>query len=142
IRRLAGLGFATIAAVPAIAQRSSATIAGFGTIRGTVIDSLHGTPLAGAIVLADGLVRIGQTGPDGQFAIDSVPPGSYRMQLSHPLLDTIGMTVTTPAMTVRSGEIVFVDMALPSPDHIISLLCPPPTLARGPGALIGQVVDP
>jgi len=135
---------ALIVLAPAVgAQTPPVSPTGVGTIRGTVMDSVHNAPLAGAVILIPGVARIGLTGPDGRYVIDSIPPGSYRLAVSHPLLDTIGMTVTTPSMPVRPGEVVTVDMALPSGSRIVSMICPAAMLAgRGPGAFVGQVSDP
>ena len=124
------------------AQQQSTPPAGLGRIEGTVIDSLHGTPLIGAVLLIDGVARLGQTGADGRYSIDSLPPGAYRVHLSHPILDTISMAVATPLLPVRPGEVVTVDMAVPPGERLISKLCPSASRNRGPGALIGQVVDP
>jgi hypothetical protein len=123
-------------------QPTPPAVTGFGTIQGTVIDSIHRVPLAGAALLIDGVVRMGFTGSDGRYTIDSLPPGSYRVHLSHPLLDTIGLVIATQPLVVRPSEAVTLDLGVPSSDHIVSVLCPDPMLARGPGALIGQVVDP
>jgi hypothetical protein len=140
---LVTVGALIVLAPAAGAQIRPVTPTGVGTISGTVTDSIHGTPLAGAIVMISGVARIAETGGDGSFAIDSIPPGSYRVTLSHPLLDTIGMTVTTPAMALRPGEVLTVDLALPSGNRIVSLMCPAALLAgRGPGAFIGHVNDP
>lgn len=126
-----------------LAQNSSSTPVGVGTIRGTVMDSVHNAPLAGAIVLTSGVGRAARTESDGSFVIDSLPPGSYTLTLSHPLLDTLGMTVTTPSMPLRPGEVATVDLGLPSSGRIVSMVCSAAILAgRGPGAFIGQVNDP
>lgn len=145
LRRLAPAMFGVLVVLAPVARAQTPPVApaGVGTIRGTVTDSVHGSPLAGAVVMITGVARIAQTGRDGSYAIDSIPPGSYRVTLSHPLLDTIGMTVTTPAMALRPGEDLTVDLALPSGNRIVSMMCPAAILAaRGPGAFIGQVNDP
>src|SRR5438105_5089707 len=66
-----------------------------GTIKGFVYDSVHAAPLIGAVILVDGAATIGQTGPDGQFVVDSVPPGARRLHVMHPVLDTIGLSLAT-----------------------------------------------
>ena len=129
---------------PGVSSQSRPVVpSGVGTIRGAVFDSVHNTPLAGAIVLIDGFARVGQTGADGRYMIDSIPPGSYRLNVSHPLLDTIGLAVMTNSLPLRPGETITLDFSLPSSGHIVSLVCPAGgASARGPAALIGQVVDP
>src|SRR5437762_1184788 len=50
-----------------------------------------------------------------------------------------------PSALMVAATIVFatVDLALPSGNRIVSMVCPAPMLAaRGPGAFVGQVNDP
>jgi hypothetical protein len=134
---------ATLAgATPLVAQQTTPPIAGFGTIQGTVTDSIHRVPLSGAVLLINGVPRMGQTDAEGRYTIDSLPPGSYRIHLSHALLDTIGLAIATQPLVVRPGELVTLDLGVPSAEHIVSRLCPAATMARGPAAITGQVVDP
>src|SRR5205085_11319658 len=84
-----------------------------------------------------------QTAIDGLFRIDSLPPGSYLVMLSHPLLDTLGISLPPRRVVLTAGQTTMVDMAVPSSARLVSILCP--TLApgvRGPAALVGQVRDP
>jgi hypothetical protein len=119
------------------------TPAAFATVGGFVFDSVHSTPLAGALVHIDGVKRTGLTSADGRYRIDSVPPGSYRLFLAHPVLDTIGLTLATQPIGLPADRMTTVDLAIPSSERIVALLCPPAVLrARGPGALIGFVRDP
>ena len=113
-----------------------------GTIRGFVYDSVHAAPLIGAVILVDGASPIGMTGPDGQFLVDSIPPGTRRIHVMHPVLDTIGLSIATDEFTVRAGDTLGFSLAVPSGRQIITRICPPGQIARGPGALIGQVSDP
>jgi len=113
-----------------------------GAIRGFVYDSVHSGPLVGAVVLVDGAAGIGQTGVDGQFIVDSVPAGNRRLHVMHPVLDTIGLALMTDELAIRSGDTVSIRLFVPSGRQIITRLCPPGQIARGPAALIGQVIDP
>jgi hypothetical protein len=135
---------ATLAAAPAFAQRTAPVAApGFTTIHGLVSDSIRQQPLSKAIVAVEGTTRIALADGAGNYRIDSIPPGSYRISISHPVLDTLGMTVMTMPMVMRPGEVIEVDLATPSPARVISLRCAPGLLQRfGPGALMGQVFDP
>jgi hypothetical protein len=84
------------------ATRSSMTPAtGSGRIMGVVVDSLHGQPLINADVLAEGTtVAIAHTDSSGSFSIKGVQPGKYRLVVSHPMLDTLGMWLATPDFIV------------------------------------------
>ena len=117
--------------------------AGFATLQGFVIDSIHNTPLAGAFIQVDGTTRKARTSPEGRYLIDSIPPGTHRLALSHPLLDTIGMVMVSPPLALAAGKVMTLDLAVPSSERLVSMLCPAAVLKiRGPAALIGFVRDP
>ena len=86
------------------AKAQAATASGFATLQGFVIDSVHNTPLAGAVVMVDGTTRHGITTSEGRYLIDSIPPGSRRVALSHPLLDTIGLSMASPPITLSAAR--------------------------------------
>ena len=69
--------------------------ASLSTVAGIAVDSVRGGYLRDAIVSVLGTKRIGITDSLGRFRIDSVPAGSRALRLSHPLLDTLGLSVTT-----------------------------------------------
>lgn len=143
--RVIGCAVATavVFATDAQAQTPPIAPAGFAIVRGVVFDSIHLVPLAGGIVLVDGTSRLGVTDADGRYAIDSIPAGSFRLSLAHAVLDTIGISVVTAPRPMRPGETLTIDLAIPSGARIVEMRCPAAILAlRGPGALIGQVVDP
>jgi hypothetical protein len=117
--------------------------AGFATVRGVAVDSIRGQPLARAVVAVEGTARVALADGSGNFQIDSIPPGSYRLSIAHPVLDTIGIVVMTRPMVMRPGDILTVDVATPSPERVVSMRCPAAILQlRGPAALMGQVYDP
>jgi hypothetical protein len=104
---------------------------------------VHNQALAGATVTIDGTARTTLTTAKGRYLIDSIPPGSHRLLLSHPVLDTIGMTLGTRPLTFAAGQMTTLDLAIPSSGQIVSLLCPAAVLRmRGPAALTGFVRDP
>jgi len=81
---------------------------------GTVYDSLLHAPLAGADVGLAGTTRHVQTDGKGRFQLDSVAPGRYTLNVTHPGLDSAGVfTLAVPvAMTVKSATSV--QVATPS----------------------------
>ncbi len=62
------------------------------TLRGVLIDSLlTNEVLRGALLSLDGVTRAASTGEDGHFSFDSIVPGSHRLIVRHPLLDSLGL---------------------------------------------------
>src|ERR1700693_5517179 len=68
---------------------------GRAQIVGMVIDSLNGTYLSGAEVVIEGAKTTLFTDSLGRFRVDSLPPGTYQLGVFHPLLDTLGISLTT-----------------------------------------------
>lgn len=130
-----------VSAGPLAAQ--SGTASGYATLRGYVADSVHGGALAGATVdlLPNG--RTAMTNDRGEFRFDSIAPGTgYAIRVAHPMLDTIGIALTTPPFALAAGEAKDLTFAVPSGSRLVEMFCPPGMLARGPSALIGFVRDP
>jgi hypothetical protein len=130
------------------AQKKSAVIpaatpkAGTAEIAGVVIDSLNGRFLAGADVLVEGAKATVVTDSLGKFRIDSLLPGTYQVGVFHPLLDTLGLTITTKPFHVGADSATFIVLAVPSAATIIHRVCPVRPRAQGTSAVIGQVHDP
>lgn len=133
------VGGADTAAAQATAQ--PATTSAFVTIKGTVLDSIHGMPLADALVRVDSAGREDMTDANGAFEIDSIPPGMHRLVVIHPLLDTLGVSLVTPVQQYAAGEVREIDLAVPGSERLVSIFCAPAWRARGPAALLGFVRD-
>src|SRR5215207_7287126 len=86
---------------------------GFSKLRGTVMDSIHNVPLEKAHVAVEGTSRTAVTNVDGQYTIDSIPAGPHRVFVLHPLLDTIGVQMRTPAYPFAAGQTHDLDLAIP-----------------------------
>jgi hypothetical protein len=112
------------------------------TLIGVVIDSIHLGPLVGATVLLDGTTLSAATNAHGQFRIDSIPPGTYRVAVFHPMLDTLGFLVGSPALRMGADSIRDVALATPSASTLVSAACPDAERRLGPGAILGRVLDP
>ena len=126
-----------------VAPVAPGVAAGLAAMRGFVVDSLHQQPLAGATVSIEGTSRMALTSREGRYLVDSIPPGSHRVLLAHPVLDTIGMRLASRALSFAAGELKTIDLAIPTSGKLVSLLCPASVLQnRGPGALTGFVRDP
>lgn len=130
--------------VRAVAQNPAPTPAsgaGFITIRGSVLDSLHDGMLRGALVRVENTTREAITDSIGGYRIDSVPPGMQRLMVIHPLLDTLGISLVTPPLNFAAGEQRIIELAVPSGETLVSLMCPAARRALGPAALVGFVRD-
>lgn len=120
----------------------AAASASLASIAGLVLDSLHNAPLAAATVHIVGTERRGITGADGHFHIDSIAPGEHQLTVSHPLLDTLGLSITTRPVALAAGATTEVLLATPSEETILDLACPASVRrVRGPGVLVGRVRD-
>jgi Carboxypeptidase regulatory-like domain/TonB-dependent Receptor Plug Domain len=117
------------------------TVQHFSGVIGVAIDSIHGTKLEGATVSVVGTNRHGITDSQGQFRIDSVPPGEYRLTVSHPELDTLALAVTTQPIAMPIGRYAVVRLSTPSAIAVLGLYCPKEKLLAGPGAVVGRVLD-
>lgn len=108
---------------------------------GVVVDSVHGGPLMGAVVTVSGTARQATTDSAGQFRIDSVPPGAFSLGIAHPMLDSLGIAISTQPVAFPLGRYAVVRLATPSSTALIGLFCPPEKRITGPGVLMGRVRD-
>lgn len=114
----------------------------FAYLQGVAVDSVHGDPLAAALIQAEGTTRITITDSLGRFLLDSVPPGPHRILVDHALLDTLGISLVTDTIKFVVGEITRTVLAVPSADQLTKIYCKPATKTLGPGALVGRVREP
>jgi len=115
---------------------------GLASIKGFLIDSVHNTSLSKALVVIEGANRSGATDADGHFRIDSIPPGPHRVTVLHPLLDTLGVLMRTPALDFTGGQVRDLDLSIPSPERLASVFCTSAQRTRGPAMMVGFVRDP
>jgi hypothetical protein len=113
-----------------------------GYLQGVAIDSIHGTPLVNAMIQLSGTDRVGITDSLGRFLVDSIKPGSYKVDVDHPILDTLGILLSTAPMQFTANEVTRVVIALPSQEFLAGRFCAPARRALGPGVLAGRVREP
>jgi len=113
-----------------------------GYLQGVAIDSIHGTPLVNALVQLSGTDRVGITDSLGRFLVDSIKPGSYKVDVDHPILDTLGIMLSTAPMEFVANEVTRVVIAVPSQEFLANRFCTPARRALGPGVLAGRVREP
>jgi carboxypeptidase family protein len=119
-----------------------AAVGGLSAVQGLVMDSVHNAPLANADVIVEGVSRNAMTDADGRFRIDSIPPGPHRIMVLHPVLDTLGIQMRTPAYTFVAGQTHDLDLTIPGGERLAAALCNSVWRARGPAVLVGFVRDP
>jgi hypothetical protein len=113
-----------------------------GYLQGLAVDSLHGEPLVGALISLEGAARMAISDSLGRFLVDSIRPGSYRVLVDHPILDTLGISLVTPPMTIVANEVTRTVIPIPTDEFLVNLFCPAARRALGPGALVGRVREP
>ena len=136
----AGVKSAPAQPAPVIPARALPPTTGF--LQGVAFDSVHGEPLAGAILQVEGTSRLGFVDSLGRFLLDSIPPGAHRVVVDHPILDTLGISLVTQPFTFAANEVTQTIITLPSGETLVGLFCAPARRALGPGALVGRVREP
>jgi carboxypeptidase family protein len=129
---------ASILIIPATRAASQATLS---TAVGVAVDSMRGGYLRDARVVVSGDNRSGLTDSLGRFRIDSVTPGTHSLRLTHALLDTLSISVVSPATEFKAGESTSFVLAVPSGSTIAHHKCSESDLKQGTSALAGSVVD-
>jgi Outer membrane receptor for ferrienterochelin and colicins len=135
-------------AIAILLAAASVAQAQHGTARleGTVTDSLHARPLAGATVL---ITRNSEpaawysvsTDDRGRYHLDTLMAGRYSAAIWHPILDTLELTLPPRTVEIQEGQHATLDLALPSSTTLRTGTCPGVELPPGTGALGGRVTD-
>ena len=139
-RLLAGLTLALLLSPPARAQAT-------GSIEGTITDSVHARPLAGASVRATRLgvepetTLAASTDARGRFRFDRLAEGRYAVGFLSDLLDSLEYGAPVPHVSVVAGRTAHVDLAVPSGAALRAAACPGVKFPARTGALLGHVTD-
>lgn len=99
---------------------------------------MRGRYLADATVTVAGTGYSTRTDSLGTFRI-ALPLESVSLEIKHPLLDSLGISLTTTPRLLSDSMPWTV--ALPSPRTLVAAKCPAEERARGPAMLAGMVVD-
>jgi Carboxypeptidase regulatory-like domain len=110
-------------------------------VEGVLVDSLlTDDVLRGALLALDGVARVTTTGDSGAFVFDSVLPGTHRLVVRHPLLDSLG--IDTIGIELRIGDSTHVGrVALPTAQQYTNRRCGTKSSAIGDGLVLGIVRD-
>ena len=137
--RLLSLAISVVAGVAAAGAQTPASPSAFATIEGVAVDSLHSDYLRGALILVEGANVTALTDSHGHFRVDSVPPGTHRISVSHAILDTLGLSLVTPPLQLSAGQHLHLDLATPSANTVVLTRCTAPERVVGPHGLFGVV---
>lgn len=108
---------------------------------GTVYDSVRMRALVGARVRVDSSELVATVDANGRFRIEGIAPGTHFLRVDHPVLDTLAIQLHSESLSFAAGETKPLDLATPSPETLIEILCAPAWRARGPAALMGRVYE-
>jgi len=106
---------------------------------GTVFDSIRFRPMSGARVQVDSSDLVVTADETGRFHIEGIPPGVHRLRVEHPVIDTLGVGLRSETAIYAAGETKASELATPTAESLIAMLCSPAWRARGPAALMGRV---
>lgn len=135
------IGFVACSLARAASAQTVSAPKGFSVVTGVAVDSVRGGYLKDAFVSLSNSNRTGSTDSLGRFRIDSVAPGTYSARLLHPLLDTLGVSVSTRPADVKAGDTLSLTLSVPSPSTIVARKCSLKDRDLGDAALVGVVLD-
>jgi hypothetical protein len=111
------------------------------SVAGALVDSIHGGALAGATVTVVGTSLRTSSAADGTFRFDSIPPGTWTLAVTHPLLDTLGAGITSRSIAVVEGRVLVIGLATPSSSSVRRAVCPRADTVLAPGLIVGRLRD-
>jgi len=135
--------FALLAGARPLAAQSTAS----ASVEGTVTDSVHAKPAVGAMVFLTRTspepseFRSAVTDEKGRFRFDTLTAGRYSISFATPYLDSLSINLPARELTLTDGQAAHVDFTTPSGATLRAAACPGLALARGRGAVLGQVTD-
>jgi hypothetical protein len=135
---LAGLVVAC-AATAAPTQIQAQAPAGQAIAVGAVYDSVRLRPLAGARIRLDSSDVVTMTDADGRFRMEGIAPGPHQLRVEHPFVDTLGVSLRSPTANFAASETRVVELAIPSQESLVNVLCAAAWRARGPALLTGRI---
>lgn len=123
------------------AQSSVSAPPKLAILAGAVLDSIRGGYLEGATVFVSGTSLSATTDSSGHFRIAAIPAGIRRLQLQHPLLDSLRITLVTESKTFIDGDSSFLVLSVPSARTYVESMCSAPDREKGQAIVVGTVTD-
>jgi carboxypeptidase family protein len=111
-------------------------------ITGSVVDSIRAVGLEGAEVMISGVSSTVTTDSLGRFAIGGLAPGVYEVGVFHPLIEALGLTLTTKPFELGRDSTGIANLAIPSAKTLARRYCGNELTPSRPAAIAGRVRDP
>ena len=77
----------------------------------------------------------------GRYRLDSLPAGRYLVQVSHPTLDSLDVTLPPGQLKIAPGKPNRSDFSLPSGERLGAMVCPGVPLGKEKAVVAGRVID-
>lgn len=77
----------------------------------------------------------------GRFRLDPLPVGRYLVQVSHPTLDSLDVTLPPGQLVIAAGRTTRADFSLPSGERLRTIVCPGVRLGAEKAVVAGRVVE-
>jgi hypothetical protein len=90
-------------------------------LRGTVVDSVGGSPVANAVVSLAGTIQVDTTDRAGAFSIGGVLPGRYSLNVNTPSLDSVNAASRQSIMFADSS--LSLTVRVPNAAMIVGAVC-------------------
>ncbi|HEU4720772.1 MAG TPA: carboxypeptidase-like regulatory domain-containing protein [Gemmatimonadaceae bacterium] len=78
---------------------------------------------------------------NGRFRLDPLPEGRYLVQVSHPTLDSLDITLPPGQLVIAAGRTTRADFSLPSGERLRTIVCPGVRLGAEKAVVAGRVVE-
>ena len=77
----------------------------------------------------------------GRYRLDSLPAGRYLVQVSHPALDSLDVTLPPGELKIAAGKTTRSDFSLPTGERLRGIVCPGVRLSAEKAVIAGRVID-
>lgn len=102
----------------------------WGSVIGTVYDSVGNAPLPGALVMLRGTDHEGRTDSEGRFRFDFVAPGEYALSVEHRDAGLYRLAPLEQPVQIRASRAARIDLAFPALETALTRICPDPDEGR------------
>lgn len=123
-----------------VVDRSGAVVleATTASVAGVVGDSV-GAPLAGVTVRSVAVDAATRSAGDGSFLLPDLLPGPTMLAVSHPSLDTLGLSAPPVTVDAGMGEMVTTELVVPGVAETVSWSCGGQGRPDGTSVILGRI---